>query len=92
MFSKVHTCVCVCVSGTKNSQLLSAIGPVHKARGYEGEGSSTAGQPAGSLHRSALLGAGGKLHTLPACSAVAAAVARTTIYGSGIPVEKEDRD
>lgn len=47
MFSKVRTNVCV--FGTKNTQLPFAIGSVHKARGYKGEGYRTAGQPAGSL-------------------------------------------
>lgn len=39
----------VFTSETKNTQLPSAIGSVHEARGYEGEGCVAAGQPAGSL-------------------------------------------
>lgn len=38
MFSKARTNARACVFGTKNTQLPFAIGSVHKARGYKGEG------------------------------------------------------
>lgn len=82
--------VCVFASGTKKTQLPSAIGPVHEARGHEREGWSAAGNQLGPSKRWTLLGAGGKLHTLTLGSAAPQPL--TALYGSGIPMEEAARD
>lgn len=81
-------CVCAFTSETKNTQLPSAIGSVHEARGYEGEGWSAAGPPAGTLKEINPVGSWRSDEESSTCAQPGAPEPPTAIYGSGIPVEK----